>query len=85
MHLTEKEILSLGERMMSHLSVIEKCGVYARHCQDQEVRSLLDRQQAVYRQHYQAMQSVLGHGGAAGTAGAAYGPQAGGWTPPISQ
>lgn len=85
MHLTEKEILSLSERMMGHLSVIEKCGVYARHCQDQEIRNLLDRHQTVYRQHYQAMQGMLGHGTAAGNFSATYGPQAGGWTPPISQ
>ncbi|MCL5935035.1 MAG: hypothetical protein M1543_00815 [Firmicutes bacterium] len=53
--LSEKEVLDLGERVLDHISLVEKFGVYAQQCPDQQVRDVLARQQQVLQSHYQTL------------------------------
>lgn len=53
--LTEREVLELSERIMSHMSLIEKYGIYARNCPDQQVKDLINRHQQVMQNHFQTM------------------------------
>lgn len=57
--LTEREVLELSDRMMSHVSLLEKYGVYARQCQDPQVRDLIVRHQQVLQNHYNTMAGFI--------------------------
>jgi len=53
--LSEREVLELGERIMGHVSLVEKYGVYAQQCPDPQVRDIVARHQQVMQNHYQTM------------------------------
>ncbi len=57
--LSEKEVMEMGERIMGHISLIEKFGVYAQQCPDPQVRDLLNRHQQILQNHYQAMMGFM--------------------------
>lgn len=57
--LTEREVMELGDRIMNHVSLLEKYGVYAQQCQDPQVRDLIVRHQQVIQNHYNMMTGFI--------------------------
>ena len=57
--LSEKEVKDLGERILGHVSLIEKYGLYARQTTDPQVRDILVRHQQVFQNHYQSMVGLV--------------------------
>ncbi len=53
--LSEKEVMDLNERILGHISLMEKYRVYSQQCPDQQVRDLVSRHQQVLQNHYQQM------------------------------
>ncbi|MFZ5646041.1 MAG: hypothetical protein ACOY30_00275 [Bacillota bacterium] len=53
--LSERELMELGDRIMHHVSLLEKYGVYAQQCPDPQVREVITRHQQVIQNHYNTM------------------------------
>ncbi len=53
--LSEREVIELNERIMGHLSLMEKYRVYTQLCPDPQVRDMAARHQQVFQNHYQTM------------------------------
>ncbi|PKM82054.1 MAG: hypothetical protein CVU89_06870 [Firmicutes bacterium HGW-Firmicutes-14] len=59
--LSEKEVIELADRAVSHITLIEKFSAYERQCPDPQVRETLFRHRQVLQQHYQMIMVFL-HG-----------------------
>jgi len=63
MHLSEKELLMIGECAMGHMSAIEKFRYYSQACTDQEMKQLIDSHINRMEQHRQNFVNLV-QGGA---------------------
>ena len=57
--ITEREAMDLAEKVMVHMSVVEKYGLYAQTCPDPQVQQLVQRHQQSMQQHYNTLQGFL--------------------------
>lgn len=53
--LTEREVMELNDRIMSHVGLMEKYRIFSQQCPDPQVRDLVTRHQQVLQNHYQMM------------------------------
>lgn len=57
--LTQKELLELNDYMMSHISLMEKYGMYSMQCQDQELKGIIQRHQNMLQHHYSNLRKFM--------------------------
>ncbi|HEY8449244.1 MAG TPA: spore coat protein [Bacillota bacterium] len=57
--LSQKEVLNLPDLLNAHAAAIERGAVEQEQCQDEQLRQILQRHAQVFRQHHQALTSVL--------------------------
>ncbi|MCL6612070.1 MAG: hypothetical protein K6T66_11085 [Peptococcaceae bacterium] len=57
--LSEREVMELNDRIMTHIGLIEKYRVFAGQCPDPQVRDLVARHQQVLQNHYQMMVGLM--------------------------
>lgn len=57
---TQAELMQLRENLSSELLMIQKCGVYAAHCTDPQLKQLFSSLQQAHQRHYHTLMRHLG-------------------------
>jgi len=57
--LTERELLELNDYMMSHISLMEKYGMYSVQCRDLELKGIIQRHQNMLQHHYSNLRRFM--------------------------
>ncbi|MFW6270562.1 MAG: hypothetical protein ACOC4G_10840 [Bacillota bacterium] len=60
--ITTREVLEITEKSMGHKALVEKFNYYSNHCNDPQVKNLLDQHQQILQQHHQTLMNFLNNG-----------------------